>query len=94
MTIIIFNFFQTISSTFKNLINESSKATISNIDILKDNYKVEYFLVADFCLFLGRFLSHTLFIMLAFVSEIFIIPIFIIFLVSLTINSANLQKDL
>lgn len=94
ITIIIFNLFQIISSTFKDLINESSKATISNMDILKDNYKVEYFLVADFCLLLGRFLSHTLFIMLAFVSEIFIIPIFIIFLVSLTINSANLQKVL
>lgn len=90
-TIVIFNFFQTISKELVDLINENSKANISNLSTIRKEYKVEYFLGVEFMLFLGRMLSQSLFIIMAFIDIIYIIPIFIVFLIMLMYNSIKLQ---
>jgi len=93
VTIILFNFFQTISKCLVDLINSNSKANISNLDLIRKEYKVEYYLGIEFMLFLGRIISQSLFIMMAFIDIIYIIPIFIIFLIMLMIHSIKLQND-
>ena len=91
-TIVIFNLFQTISNTLRNLINGNIQYNMSNIEIIKDKYKVEYFLGIEFSLFLGRLISQFLFILMTFVNRGAIIFIFIIFLILLTTNSIKLQN--
>ena len=92
ITIIVFNLFQTISNTLLGLINDYSKANLSNIKSIRTKYKIEYYIFSDFYLFLGRVLSYVLFILIAFIGEIFIIPFFIMALILLTYNSIKLQK--
>ena len=46
----------------------------------------------EFVLFIGRTISQSLFILMAFIDIIYVIPIFIIFLILLMINSVKLQK--
>lgn len=92
ITIILFNFFQTISKGLVDLINDNSKANISNLTSIRKEYKVEYYLGVEFMLFLGRMISQSLFIIMAFVDAIYIIPIFIIFIILLMINSIKLQN--
>lgn len=94
ITIIIFNFLQTISKNLTTLINDTSQANLSNIDEIKKDYKVEYFLGTELSLFIGRFIGQSLFILMAFVDIIYIIPIFIIFLIMYMINSIKLQNNL
>lgn len=92
ITIVLFNFFQTISKELVDLINNNSKANISNLSLIRKEYKVEYYLGIELMLFLGRMISQSLFIVMAFVDAIYIIPIFIIFLVMLMFNSIKLQN--
>lgn len=91
-TIILFNLFQTISLELMNLINESSQLNLSNIDIIKKDYKVEYWLGNETALFLGRVVSSILFIVLAFTSSNFMIYIFVILLILFANSSIQLQK--
>ena len=91
-TIILFNLFQTISLELMNLINESSHLNISNIDSIKKDYKVEYWLGNETALFLGRVISSILFILLAFTSSNFMIYIFVILLILFANSSIQLQK--
>lgn len=93
VTIVLFKFFQTISKELVDLINNTSQSNISNLEFIKKEYKVEYFLGMEISLFIGRFISHSLFILMTFVDVIYIIPIFIIFLIMLTINSIKLQRE-
>ena len=92
LTVIIFNFYQTISRNLMTLINDTNIVNISNKPLLKKEYKIEFFLVNDFFLLIGRVTSQSLFILMAFISELYIIPIFIIFLVLFTYNAIKLQK--
>lgn len=92
ITIICFNFLQTILSTLFSLINDYTKSHLSNIKEIRTKYKIEYYLCADFMLFLGRSISYILFILMAFISEFFIIPIFIIILILLIVNEVRLQS--
>lgn len=91
-TIILFNLFQTISLGLINLINESSDLNLSNIEIIKKDYKVEYWLGNETALFLGRLISSLLFILMAFNSSNFMIYLFIIFLIFFAYSSIKLQK--
>lgn len=92
ITIILFNFFQTISKKLRNLINEKSEYDLANLKEVKKEYKVEYFLGNEFFLFLGRTISQLIFILMAFVNPLYIIPIFVVFLIMLTISSVKLQR--
>lgn len=94
ITIILFNFFQTFSKGLMDLINVNSKSNISNMDILKKEYKVEYFLGTETALFIGRVISNSLFIIMAFTNSNVMIYIFVLFLILLTINSIKLQEKI
>lgn len=94
ITIIIFNFLQTVSKDLTTLINDTSQSNLSNIDEIKKDYKVEYFLGTELSLFIGRFIGQSLFILMAFVDIIYIIPLFIVFLIMHMINSIKLQNNL
>lgn len=92
VTIILFNLFQTFSKNLVNLINESSQFNISNIDILKKEYKVEYWLSNEKALLIGRVISNSLFILMAFTNSNIIIYIFVVFLILVAKNSIKLQR--
>ena len=94
VTIVIFNFFQTISKKMRSLINEKSEYDLANLKEVKKEYKVEYFLGNEFFLFIGRTISQLIFMLMAFVDPLFIIPVFIIFLIMLTVSSVNLQNTI
>ena len=94
VTIILFNLFQTIFKEFIALINKKNQEDLSNIKEIKKEYKVEYYLGYEFFLFLGRFLSQIIFIIMAFIKVEIILPIFILFLILLTTNSIQLQNTL
>ena len=75
-----------------DLINGNSQANISNIETIKKEYKVEYWLGIETALFIGRIISNMLFIAMAFTNTNIIMYIFIIFLILLATNSIKLQK--
>lgn len=91
ITVILFNFFQTFSKNLMSLINGNSQANISNIDILKKEFKVEYWLFNETALFIGRIISNTLFILMAFTNSNIITYSFVIFLILFAKNSIKLQ---
>lgn len=92
ITIVLFNFFQTISNGLVDLINNSSIANISNLDLIGKEYKFEYFLGNEFFLFIGRVISNSLLIWMAFINSTFVILVLIFFLIMLMINSIRLQE--
>lgn len=91
ITVITFNLFQTFSKNLMTLINGNSQANISNINILKKEFKVEYWLFNETALFIGRIISNTLFILIAFTNSDIITYIFIIFLILFAKHSIKLQ---
>lgn len=91
ITIIIFNLCQTFSKGLIDLINGYSKSNISNLSTIKKEYKVEYWLGSETALVIGRVISNSLFILMAFAGADFMIYVFVLFLVLLTINSIKLQ---
>lgn len=94
ITIILFNLFQTFSKKLVDLINGNNEANISNMDIIKKKYKVEFWLGSEAALFKGRIISNTLFIIMAYVGADIMIYIFVIFLALYGISSIKLQKEL
>lgn len=88
------NFFQTISKMLSDLIRERNIFNFSNIETIKKEYKVEYFLTLETSLFIGRVISNTLFICMAFLSADFIMNIFIIFVILQAISVIKLQFDM
>jgi len=94
ITIILFNLFQTFSKGLLDLINGNSESNISNLDIIKNKYKVEYWLGVEKALFKGRVLSNTLFIIMAFIGADIMMYIFAIFLLLYGICSIKQQKIL
>ena len=91
-TIILFNFFQTFSKGIESLISSNNIANISNMEIIKKEYKVEYFLSLETLIFLGRILSNGLFILMAFTDTNIIMYLFVLFLVLFARSSLQLQK--
>lgn len=64
VTVIIFNFFQTFSSTLTMLILNNSSLDIANYKEIRKDYKLEYFVFMEKHIFVGRFLGYLLYIVL------------------------------
>lgn len=92
ITIVLFNLCQTLSRGLMSLINTNSTLNIANIKDIKKEYQVEYWLGIECSLFIGRVISNTLFILMAFTGADVMIYVFVIFLILLTSNSIKLQK--
>lgn len=92
ITIVLFNLCQTFSKGLMDLINCNSSSDISNLEVIKKEYKVEYWLGVEASLFFGRVISNTLFILMAFTGADIMIYIFVLFLIIYTGNSIKLQK--
>lgn len=93
VTIIIFNLCSKINWEFIYLINSTSQNNLSNLKDIRKKYKVEFYQTMELFLFIGRFISYILFILMAFVPANTILPVFILFLILLMINSIELQKE-
>lgn len=92
ITIILFNLFKTISKSILEVINTTSRANLSNLDIIKKEYKSEYTVIVETSLVIGRVISNIIFILMAFANATFIILIFAVFLILYSYNSIKLQK--
>ena len=92
ITIVLFNLFQTFSKGLMDLINCNSSSDVSNLEIIKKEYKVEYWLGVESSLFFGRVISNSLFILMAFTGADVMIYVFVVFLILLTGNSIKLQN--
>lgn len=95
-SIILFNFIQSFAKTYSSLINEGNFMITSNLDIIKNHYKEEYFLNHEFFLYIGRSISYIVFCALAFLTNTLyvniIMIIFILFIILRSILSVALQK--
>ncbi len=94
ITVVLYNLFQTISKLLSDLISERNIANFSNIDVIKNKYKVEYFFSLETSLFIGRVISNSLFILMLFLDANFIMLVFVIFVVSQAISVIKLQLDM
>lgn len=94
ITVVLYNLFQTISKLLSDLIRERNIFNFSNIKTIKRKYKVEYFLTLEKSLFIGRVISNTLFILMAFLDANFIMTIFVIFVILQAISVVKLQYDM
>ena len=94
ITVVLYNLFQTISKLLSDLIRERNIFKFSNIETIKRKYKVEYFLTLEKSLFIGRVISNTLFILMAFLDANFIMAIFVIFVILQAISVVKLQYDM
>lgn len=92
ITIILFNLSQTFSKGIMDLINGNSESNISNLDVIKNKYKVEYWLGIETSLFIGRLVSNLLFILVAFIGSNIMMYIFVIFLALFGMKSIKLQN--
>lgn len=92
VTIIIYNFCQTFSKELINLINCNNASNASNIEIIREEFKVEYWLGCEAALFIGRVISNTLFILMAFTGANIMIYIFVVSLIMLMFSSIKLQN--
>ena len=92
ITIILFNLFQTISKKLKDLIVGNTQANLSNYNIIAKEYKTEYFLSTETALVIGRILSGSVFILLAYINIKIMIITYALFLILFAINSVKLQK--
>lgn len=92
ITIILFNLFQTISKKLKNLIIGNTQANLSNDSKIKNEYKTEYWLANETSLVLGRIISSSLFILLAYINFTAMIIVYALFLILFAISSTKLSK--
>jgi len=92
VTIVLFNLFSTISKKLKNLIIGNTQANLSNYDKIKKEYKTEYWLANETSLVIGRIISSSLFILLAYLDSTVMIIVYAIFLILFTLSATKLQK--
>lgn len=92
VTIILFNLFQTISKKLKNLITGNNQANLSNYSKIAKEYKTEYWLANETSLVMGRVISSSVFILLAYIDTTIMIILYALFLILFAINSIKLQK--
>lgn len=92
ITIILFNLFSTISKKLKNLITGNTQANLSNYSKIKKEYKTEYWLANETFLVIGRIISSSLFILLAYMNSTVMIIVYAIFLILFTSSATKLQK--
>ena len=98
VTIIIFNLLQSYSKTIVELINSNALSDISNMDEIKNKYKVEYFVGMESCLVVGRITSYLLFLLMGIINtNLFnniILIIFTLLIIVFTMCSINVQRSL
>lgn len=92
VTIILFNLFQTISKKLKDLIIGNNQANLSNYSKIAKEYKTEYWLSNETSLAIGRIISSSVFILLAYIDTTIMILLYALFLILFAINSIKLQK--
>lgn len=92
ITIVSFNLFQTIAKKLKSLIVGNNQANLCNDDVIKKEYKTEYWLANETALVIGRTISAGAFILLAFLNPTLMIIVYALLLIIYTINSIKLQK--
>lgn len=94
-TVILFNFLQTISKELTELIKCNNEFNLANIDILKKEYKVEYFVGMEFSLWIGRTISQILFIFMAFFEDTTImITLFSMFLILYELSCIDFNDEI
>lgn len=93
VTIVLFNLFYTFTKEILSLIDDNSASNVSNLEEIKKVFKVEYWLSLESALFIGRVISNTLFILMAFTGANIMIYIFVIFMILLTYSAISLQKS-
>lgn len=91
ITIILYNLFQTISKGLTDLVDGRNVFNFSNIKSIRKEYKVEYFLSIETALVIGRVISNSLFIFMAFTNTSIIMVIFVIFAIMKAVSSIQLQ---
>ena len=94
ITIVLFNLFQTISKKLKTLIILNNQANLSNYSKIQKEYKTEYWLANETSLVIGRIISSSVFILLAYINITVMIILYALFLIIFTINSIKLQKTI
>ena len=94
ITIVIYNLCQTFSKGLLDLINNNSAANISNLETIRKEYKVEYWLGIEGCLFIGRTISNILLILIVYIGSNIMMYIFVIFLAMLAASSVKLQDTI
>lgn len=92
VTIILFNLFQIISKKLKNLITGNNQANLSNYSKIAKEYKTEYWLANETSLVIGRIISSSVFILLAYIDTTIMIILYALFLILFATNSIKLQK--
>lgn len=92
ITIILFNLFQTVSKKLKNLITGNNQANLSNYSKIAKEYKTEYWLANETSLVIGRIISSSVFILLAYIDTTIMVILYALFLILFAINSVKLQK--
>lgn len=94
ITIILFHLFQTISKTIIDLVNENNQANLCNIKEIKKEYKVEYWLTFETYLVIGRIISNSIFILMAYTNSNIIIMLFVVFLILFASSSIRSQRSM
>ena len=94
VTIILFNLFQTISKKLKDLITGNNQANLSNYSKIAKEYKTEYWLTNETSLVIGRIISSSVFILLAYVNITAMIILYALFLIIFAINTIKLQEEM
>lgn len=93
-TIIMFNLFQTISKTIISLVNENNQTNLCNIEKIRKEYKVEYWLTFETYLVVGRIIGQSIFILMAYTNSNIIIMLFVVFLILFASSSIKLQRSM
>lgn len=93
-TIIMFNLFQTISRTIIELVNENNQTNLCNIEKIRKEYKVEYWLTFETYLVVGRIIGQSIFILMAYTNSNIIIMLFVVFLILFASSSIRLQESM
>lgn len=92
ITIILFHLFYTISKNLKDLIIGNHRANLSNDNRIAKEYKTEYWLTNETVLMIGRLISSSIFIILAYVNPVIMIVVYALFITLFAMNSVRLQK--
>lgn len=93
ITIIVFNFCQTVYKRVAHVINEANGGNLCNSPKIRRNYKMEYWITTERYYVSGRIVSILLFILTAFTPDT--IPIMLIFslaLAAFAFSSLQLQR--
>lgn len=94
ITIFLFSLLAKISWEFVYLVNLTSQGNLTNIEEIKNDYKVEFYQFFELSLFIGRIISFSIFLLIAIIPVNYVLPIFILFLLGFMITSVNIQKNM